>query len=147
MIKDLNSDKFLNESHVDGELIYEGSNVMMGYATKIEDLSTDDKLQGVLHTGDIAQKDDDGYYYITGRLKRFIKIHGNRVGLDEIEHYLKSKDYDVLCTGIDNKLMIVTRDNTILDDMKNDVISKYAFHHSVVKVKYIKAVEVTPSAS
>ncbi len=143
LIKNLNNDELIDESFVDGELIYQGPNVMMGYAIKLEDLNTSDELKSILHTGDIAQKDDEGFYYITGRLKRFIKIHGNRVGLDEIEHYLKSKDYDVLCTGIDNKLMIVTRNSEILDDIKSDIISKYSFHHSVVKIKYIEDFPVT----
>jgi len=124
-------------------LIYQGDNVMMGYATKLEDLSKKDELKGILHTGDIAQKDKNGYFYITGRLKRFIKIHGNRVGLDEIEQYLKSKPYDVLCTGIDNKLMIVTKEKEKIEDIKHDVIKKYNFHHSVVKVKKVETYPVT----
>jgi|SaaInl8_150m_RNA_FD_contig_41_456414_length_4398_multi_10_in_0_out_0_4 long-chain acyl-CoA synthetase len=143
LIKNLNNDELIDESFVDGELIYQGPNVMMGYATKLEDLNASNELKSILHTGDIAQKDDEGFYYITGRLKRFIKIHGNRVGLDEIEHYLKSKDYDVLCTGIDNKLMIVTRNSEILNDIKSDIIAKYAFHHSVVKIKCIEEFPVT----
>ena len=142
LIKDLKNDDFINEPFKDGELVYKGKNVMMGYATKLEDLALEDELDGLLHTGDIAQKDDDGFYYITGRLKRFIKIHGNRIGLDEIEQYLKSKGYDVLCTGIDNKLMLVSRDNTI-DDIKADIVAKYSFHHSVVKVKFVNDFPVT----
>ena len=143
LLKDLNSDRLIEENHIDGELIYQGDNVMMGYATKLEDLSKKDELKGILHTGDIAQKDKNGYFYITGRLKRFIKIHGNRVGLDEIEQYLKSKPYDVLCTGIDNKLMIVTKEKEKIEDIKHDVIKKYNFHHSVVKVKKVETYPVT----
>jgi acyl-coenzyme A synthetase/AMP-(fatty) acid ligase len=145
LIKDLKSNKLIEESSIDGELIYQGANVMLGYATDIEDLAKDDELQGLLQTGDIAQRDDEGFYYITGRLKRFIKIHGNRVGLDEIEQYLKSKDYDVLCTGVDNKLMIASRDNTILEDIRNELIGKYTFHHSVIKIKYIETFPITNS--
>ena len=53
---------------VDGELIYEGANVSMGYAESIADLAKGDENNGVLHTGDVARRDNDGYYYITGRL-------------------------------------------------------------------------------
>lgn len=137
IIKDLNSDKYIEDNYVDGELVYQGSNVMMGYATKLEDLSKEDELKGVLFTGDIAYKDAEGYFYITGRLKRFIKIHGNRVSLDEIEQFLKSKSYDILCTGIENKLMIASRKEIAIDAIKKDVLEKYGFHHSVVKIKYI----------
>lgn len=142
-IKDLNSSSFLDEIDVDGELIYEGKNVMMGYATCLADLSKSNELNGVLHTGDIARKDKDGYFYITGRLKRFIKIHGNRVGLDEVEHYLKSLHFDVLCTGIDNKLMTCTTDKNKIEEIKKSLIEKYSFHHSVIKVKYIEEYPVT----
>ena len=144
-IKDLNSANIVKDNFIDGELIYKGSNVMMGYATSLEDLSKGDELKGVLHTGDVAYKDKDNFFYITGRLKRFLKIHGNRVGLDEIEDFLKSLSYDVLCTGVDNKLMIATTNSEILDDIKQKIIDTYSFHHSVVKVKYIESYPITHS--
>ena len=40
----------------------------MGYAESIADLAKGDENNGVLHTGDVARRDNDGYYYITGRL-------------------------------------------------------------------------------
>jgi acyl-coenzyme A synthetase/AMP-(fatty) acid ligase len=116
---------------------------MMGYATKLADLSKGDELQGVLNTGDIAQKDDEGFYYITGRIKRFIKIHGNRIGLDEVEHYLKSKGYDILCTGIDDKLMLATRDQTISEQIKQEIILQYGFHHSTIKVAHVETYPIS----
>ena len=100
-------------------------------------------MQGFLYTGDIAQKDNDGFFYITGRLKRFIKIHGNRVGLDEIEYYLTSKNHDIVCTGVDNKLMIVALKNSNLEDIKNTIVSKYGFHHSVVKIKHVESFPIS----
>ena len=51
----------------------------MGYAESIADLAKGDENNGVLHTGDVARRDNDGYYYITGRLKRFVKVWGNLV--------------------------------------------------------------------
>lgn len=141
-LKDLNTNEKIDLPDVDGELVYEGKNVMMGYATSIKDLSSGDLLKGILSTGDIAKKDEDGFFYITGRLKRFIKIHGNRVGLDEIEHYLKSIHFDVLCSGIDNILMIVTKNDDV-DIIKKEVIGKYGFHHSVIKIKILNEFPIT----
>ena len=143
MIKDLNSDKIIEEDGVKGELIYCGNNVMMGYATKLEDLSKGDELKGILHTGDIAYKDKDGYFYIVGRLKRFIKVYGNRVNLDEVEQYLKSQKYNVLCAGVDNNLMVATKEKDKIEEIKQKLIQKYEFHHSVVKVKFIPNYPVT----
>lgn len=51
------------------QLIYEGPNVMLGYAECREDLNKGDELKGKLFTGDIAEIDEDGYFYIIGRKK------------------------------------------------------------------------------
>ncbi len=73
------------------ELVFKGPNVMLGYATCREDLANGDESGGVLRTGDLARCDADGYFYITGRTKRFIKISGNRVNLDEVEAMLAAE--------------------------------------------------------
>ncbi len=83
--------KVINSPNTIGELVYYGENVTLGYSEKIEDLSKGDERNGKLNTGDMAKVDEDGYYYIVGRKKRFLKIYGNRINLDEIERILKSK--------------------------------------------------------
>jgi len=57
--------------------VYRGDNVMLGYASTREDLAKSNELNGILRTGDLAKFDSDGYFYITGRTKRFLKIFGN----------------------------------------------------------------------
>ncbi len=74
----------------DGELVYTGPNVMMGYADTAEDLARGDDLGGVLRTGDLGRIDDDGCFFVTGRLKRIAKINGLRVNLDEVEALVRS---------------------------------------------------------
>ena len=69
----------------EGELVYRGPNVMLGYATGPENLADGDVLGGVLHTGDLAEADIDGYFRITRRLARFAKAYGLRVSLDDVE--------------------------------------------------------------
>jgi acyl-CoA synthetase (AMP-forming)/AMP-acid ligase II len=69
----------------DGELVYRGPNVMMGYATTRADLARGDELGGVLRTGDLGHHDDDGFFYVTGRAKRIAKVYGQRINLDEVE--------------------------------------------------------------
>lgn len=91
-----------------GELIYHGANVTQGYATCREDLAKGDERGGVLHTGDIAYVDEDGYYYVVGRLKRFLKIYGNRVNLDEVEHLLAEHGVESACVGTDDHMVVYT---------------------------------------
>jgi len=81
----------VNVCGVPGELVYEGPNVMLGYAESVDDLARGDELHGRLRTGDLACRDADGYFRVVGRLKRFLKIFGNRVNLDEVEQLVRSE--------------------------------------------------------
>lgn len=74
---------------VEGELVFESERVSLGYALEYEDLNKDDEFKGILHTGDIAQRDKEGNIVIVGRAKRFIKLYGKRYSLDHIESCLK----------------------------------------------------------
>ncbi len=105
-----------------GELVYEGPNVTLGYAECGEDLSKGDERYGCLETGDMAKFDRDGFFYIVGRKKRFLKIFGNRVNLDETEHILKTAfmGCDFACTGIDDKMTVF-----ITDENKKDAVIKF----------------------
>ena len=71
------------------QLVYEGDNVMMGYAESAGDLALGDVQQGVLRTGDLGTVDQDGYFTIVGRLKRFAKLFGRRVSLEDVERELE----------------------------------------------------------
>jgi acyl-CoA synthetase (AMP-forming)/AMP-acid ligase II len=72
------------------QLVYEGENVMMGYAENPSDLALGDVQHGQLRTGDLATVDDEGYFTIVGRLKRFTKLFGRRVSLEDVERELES---------------------------------------------------------
>jgi acyl-CoA synthetase (AMP-forming)/AMP-acid ligase II len=77
--------------HADvAQLIYEGANVMMGYAETPADLALGDIQQGVLRTGDLGTVDQDGFFTIVGRLKRFAKLFGRRVSLEDVERELEA---------------------------------------------------------
>ncbi|HLO77180.1 MAG TPA: AMP-binding protein [Magnetospirillum sp.] len=82
-----------------GELVYAGPNVSMGYASVAADLARGDDNGGVLRTGDMATCDEDGYFFIVGRRKRFLKIFGHRVNLDDLERVLHSAGLDCACAG------------------------------------------------
>jgi len=102
------------ESNVSGELVYEGKNVTLGYAQKREDLANGDEFGGKLKTGDLAKRDADGFYYIVGRKKRFLKIYGNRVNLDEVEKLIKNSYHQLecACCGTDDHMNIFITEET-----------------------------------
>ena len=68
-----------------GRVIYAGPNVMLGYAERREDLARGDEQHGRIETGDLGWLDEDGYLYLSGRAKRFAKLYGLRISLDEVE--------------------------------------------------------------
>ena len=89
----------IHAPHTPGEIVYRGSNVALGYAQCGEDLAKGDEWNGVLHTGDIAEMDEDGDLYIVGRKKRFIKVHGYRISLDEIDGRIMD-DLNILTVSV-----------------------------------------------
>lgn len=96
----------IKEPDTVGELVYFGENVTWGYAENRKDLNKPDENGGVLHTGDMAKRDEDGFYYVVGRKKRFLKIFGNRVNLDEVENLLKQQKIENVCSGKDDRMIV-----------------------------------------
>lgn len=123
---------------VTGELVYEGANVTLGYAECGKDLAKGDERGGILETGDMAQFDEDGYYYIVGRKKRFLKIYGNRINLDDCERILKTRfGLDIACGGIDDSLYIFTEEETLLVEMKQFLAEKTGINQLAFRTRLI----------
>ncbi|MCR5303526.1 MAG: AMP-binding protein [Lachnospiraceae bacterium] len=100
-------DEPITEVKKSGEIIYEGPNVAMGYALNGEDLSRGNEWEGRLRTGDVGYLDEDGYLFITGRIKRIIKMYGHRISLDEVDSMIMEKLHILSAsTGSDNNLVI-----------------------------------------
>lgn len=130
----------ITTSGVDGELVYEGANVSMGYAECIDDLAKGDENHGTLHTGDIAHMDDDGYYYITGRLKRFVKIWGNRCNLDAVEQMVKSVTEDCACAGVDDRITVFVTRVGLDDEIRNLLSVKTGLNARAFIVRVISSI-------
>ncbi len=110
----------IDETVAEGELCYRGPNVTMGYAICKEDLLKEDEWNGEFHTGDLAKRDEDGCYYITGRKSRFLKLLSYRVGLDQSERLISEHfNIECACTGTDQRMDIYITDK----NMENEVIS------------------------
>jgi len=132
----------ITSAYVTGELRYRGENVTLGYAAGAEDLALGDERGGVLDTGDMAKRDDDGYYTVVGRKKRFVKLFGNRVNLDEAERLLKAQypDADIACGGRDDRLVIYGADSAPMDEMIAYLAAKTGLHPSGFAAKIVAAI-------
>ena len=87
---------------IQGELQARSSMVMQGYYNMPEATAAAIDDEGWLHTGDLAEVDEDGYYKITGRLKDMIIRGGENVYPREIEEFLYThpKISDVQVIGV-----------------------------------------------
>ena len=128
------------------ELIYRGPNVMQGYAECRADLARENELQGVLRTGDLARMDEDGYFYITGRLKRFLKMFGKRFNLDDAEKILARRcEVPVACFGQDDLLMAAVEDGANRSTIHNVICETFALPRPAVKVVVLPNMPRTPN--
>lgn len=129
-----------------GELVYYGKNVSLGYATSRADLEKGDERGGRLETGDMARMDEDGYFYITGRKKRFIKLFGIRTGLDALEEQLSGKfTADFACTGVDDSLEIFHDGQLDNETVSDHVLELLRIPRRAVTVRHIDKIPRTDS--
>ncbi len=129
------------EGEAQGEMVYRGENVTLGYATCREDLLKGDENHGVMHTGDLARRDADGCYFIIGRLKRFLKIFGLRIGLDEVEQMIKTEyKTDCYCKGDDEKLVVLVTDAKLQDVLPSFIEEKTHLFHQRIEVQVVKEI-------
>lgn len=124
----------IKDANVTGELVYQGDNVSFGYATSLADLAKGDDHQGVLRTGDMAYRDEDGYFFIVGRIKRMIKLYGSRISLDEVEALLREHGHDCVCAGEDDQLYVYT--------LQDDVVRIKKIIKNQIKVKGVRVMQI-----
>ncbi|MCZ4244720.1 long-chain-fatty-acid--CoA ligase [Pedobacter punctiformis] len=106
-----------------GELIYKGHNVMKGYFEKPE--QTADVLRnGWMHSGDVAVKDEEGFYYIIDRTRDMIIRGGMNVFPREVEEIMMKHPSISLVTvigipdermGEEVKAFVVLKDKQVID--------------------------------
>ena len=129
------------EGEAVGEMVYRGENVTLGYATQAEDLLKGDENNGVLYTGDVVRRDAEGYYFVIGRKKRFLKIFGLRIGLDEVEHLVKSNfDTDCLCSGTDEMLTVRITNQSLTEQVRDFIMEKTKLFHKNLEVIFVEQI-------
>jgi len=128
--------------NTEGEMCYRGKNVTMGYARQREDLLLGDERHGFIRTGDLAYFDEDGCYYIVGRMGRFLKLFGMRVGLDECERIVKGKypNLECACVGTDEKMIVYLTDESYQAQVKEELVNRLKLVASSFEVRIIAVI-------
>lgn len=87
-----------------GELLVRNQSIMKGYLNNVEATENTVINGNWLRTGDIAKYDENGFFYITDRLKELIKVKGFQVSPAELEEIIRSnpKVLDAGVIGIDH---------------------------------------------
>ena len=134
--------EIITRPDVTGELRYYGENVTLGYAEKAEDLALGDERHGVLDTGDMAKMDEDGFFTIVGRKKRFLKLFGNRINLDETERMLKAafEGVECACGGVDDHLYLFATEESALPAMRGFLAEKTGLNLSAFHTRALAAI-------
>lgn len=99
----------ITRAGVEGELVYEGPNVMLGYASTRDDLAAP-AGPAELRSGDIAERTAEGYFRIVGRMKRFVKLFGLRLSLDQIELLLRDQKISAHAVSAGDRLVLLLPD-------------------------------------
>lgn len=136
----------VTEPYVQGEMYYEGPNVTLGYAESRGDLIKGNERNGVLPTGDLAYFDEDGMFFISGRIKRILKLFGHRVSLDECERMVRDNiGLECACVGDDNKMIVYIETDSDTENVKKVLLDKTQLYPVCVEVRRI--VELPRTAS
>ena len=111
----------------EGELLVRGDSVFMGYLN-LPEKTAETIRDGWLHTGDVGRVDDDGYFYITDRMKDIIITAGGKnVTPSEFENQLKFSPYITDAVVIGDKRAYLTC--LVMIDHEN--VEQWAQEHSV----------------
>ncbi len=117
---------------------------MLGYIENDLDLSRKPSEKRKIMTGDIGYI-KDGKLFITGRLKRFAKIFGLRVNLDEVQRLLNEFENNIAVVESKEILMIFcegVHDESLIDQIQERILSNYTLPLNSIKVNFIEKIPV-----
>jgi len=137
-IENQKSKKILKPNKI-GEIFISGDNVMMGYSSSLKDLKNTNIINSKfkkLNTGDVGYFNKDGFFYITGRSNRIVKLYGNRVDLDEIESKMNNYNLNVVCTSKNDDLVIFFTKKILQKKIENKLYEIMKLNIS--RVRFVK---------
>lgn len=134
--------------NVDGEFIARGYNIMKGYYKMPAATAVAIDKDGWLHTGDLARRDENGYYKITGRIKDMIIRGGENIYPKEIEDFIYThpRIKDVQVIGVPDKqygeeivACVILKDGMTLteDELKDYIRSHMAKHKTPRYIDFV----------
>lgn len=130
-----------------GELLYKGHNVMKGYY-KNPEATAKTIVNGWLHSGDIAVKDEDGFYFIVDRTKDMIIRGGLNVYPREVEEVLMKHNAVSMAAvigvpddekGEEIKAFIVLKEG---ETASEEILMEYT-KANIAAYKYPRIIEIT----
>ena len=137
---------------VDGEFVARGYNIMKGYYKMPEATAAAIDEDGWLHTGDLARRDANGYFKITGRIKDMIIRGGENIYPKEIEDFIYThpKVSDVQVIGVPDQqygeeimaCVIVREGETLTEDEVREFVSTHMAKHKTPR--YVRFVDEFP---
>jgi len=133
---------------VNGEFCSKGYNTMKGYYKMPDATHQTVDAEGWLHSGDLACKDENGNYRITGRLKDMIIRGGENIYPKEIEEFLYThpKVQDVQVIGVPDQqygeeamacIILREGETSTVEEMKQYVLSHMAKHKVPRYVEFV----------
>ncbi len=140
-----------------GEIVASGKNIMQGYLND-RNLTDQSFVDGKLRTGDIATVDDDGYIYIVGREKEFLKVGGERISPREIERVIVGIPEIIDCSivGVEDELLgeaikalVVLRDGGNKDEIshmiQNVCLEKLGMQKVPKQIEFLNRIPMSAS--
>ena len=142
IIKDKNNKQITKPNKI-GELIFQGDNVCLGYANSWKDLALGDQNLSILETGDEGYFDKEGFFYISGRKSRYIKLFGHRISLDEIEKNLNLKYQNCYVKSDNDKILVFSNKTLNIDELYEFFFNKFKIKKNFIKFIKIKKIPYT----
>ena len=124
-----------------GEICITGKNVFSGYAENFSDLLSNKRISSFHRTGDLGCVDKEGFIFIKGRKKRFVKIYGSNVNLDHLQLKLQEIHAEVVVTGTDNKITLFFIGSAFDENLiKNEINKNTTINTRAVLYKKIEEI-------
>jgi acyl-CoA synthetase (AMP-forming)/AMP-acid ligase II len=127
----------------EGEIVYSGPNVMLGYAECRADLALGDTQGGTLRTGDLGHLDGDGCLWVTGRLKREAKLFGLRVNLDDLEAMVRVHGPAAVIGRTDSLSIFCEFEEALFPVCRDELATKLRVHARAFQFHRIDRLPVT----